>query len=97
MRNFNVVIVSPAIRLAPKNLFPTPLDDCWDTLLWTLQNQESVGFASQTILLAASSAGGSLTSALGVRVGNAMAGDDFGSEVVRKIGFGTKTKARAYF
>lgn len=80
MISFEFVIVSPEYRLAPEHPFPTALDDCWDTFLWTLKNEELLAFDRQNVLLAASSAGGSLTSAIAVRVGNAIAGD-FGDEV----------------
>ncbi|KUI69006.1 Arylacetamide deacetylase [Cytospora mali] len=74
MSGFQVVIVSPEYRLVPEHPFPTPLDDCWDTLIWALKNDGLLGFDPHNVLLAASSAGGSLTAALGVRLGNIAAG-----------------------
>ncbi|KAI9729804.1 MAG: hypothetical protein M1818_008381 [Claussenomyces sp. TS43310] len=97
MTSFDFVIVSPKFRLVPEHPFPTPLDDGWDTLLWMLSNEGSLGFDRQNVLLAAGSARGSLISVLGVIVGNAIAGEDFGSEDVRPIGFGTQTMVKGIF
>ncbi|KAI1335924.1 Alpha/Beta hydrolase protein [Xylariaceae sp. FL0016] len=98
MHSFNFVIVSPEFRLVPEHPFPTGLDDCWDTLLWTLRNQSSLAFDPQNVLLAASSAGGSLTATIATRLGNASASStatDGGAASPRALpGLGTAVRVR---
>lgn len=40
MNSFQFVIVSPEFLLVPVYAFPTGFEDCWDTLLWGLRNEE---------------------------------------------------------
>ncbi|KAI1275973.1 Alpha/Beta hydrolase protein [Xylaria sp. FL0933] len=94
MSAFRFVIVSPEYRLAPERPFPGPLDDCMDTYLWALRSSDELGFDRREVLLAASSAGGSLTAAIAAWMGKAMAGKDVGNEEARKYGFGTETRIR---
>ncbi|KAI1492591.1 Alpha/Beta hydrolase protein [Biscogniauxia mediterranea] len=97
MKHFQIVIVAPNFRLSPEHPFPGGLNDCWDTFLWTLRNDDALSFDRKNIILAASSGGGALAAVLGIRAGNAAAGDDLGSEEVRQAGFGSKTVVKGVF
>lgn len=97
MSAFRVVIVSPEFRLAPEHRFPIPLNDCWDAFLWALRNSDSLGIDRQSVLLAGSSCGGPMIAAIGLRAGNAAAGDASFKREVEDLKFGTETKVEGIF
>ncbi|KAI1500239.1 Alpha/Beta hydrolase protein, partial [Biscogniauxia marginata] len=97
MKHFQFVIVAPEFRLSPENPYPTGLNDCWDTFLWTLRNDESLSYDRRNVIIAASSGGGATAAVLGIRTGNAAAGNDVDSEELRQHGFGTKTIIKGVF
>ncbi|WP_310601531.1 alpha/beta hydrolase [Anaerosporobacter sp.] len=57
-------VVCVDYRLAPAVAFPVPVEDCYQTLLWTYQNATSLGIDKQKIVLAGDSAGGSFAAAV---------------------------------
>lgn len=38
VKKFNAVIAAPAYRLAPEHVFPTSINDAWDSFSWTAKN-----------------------------------------------------------
>lgn len=59
------VVISPLYRLAPEHPFPTPFEDCVDTLDWAVKEGASkLGVDTKRIVLSGSSAGGNLTAAI---------------------------------
>ncbi|PVH76797.1 Alpha/beta hydrolase fold-3, partial [Cadophora sp. DSE1049] len=59
-----VVVISPDYRLAPEYPYPICFSDSWETLLWTIKNSEDLGIDASQVIIAGSSAGGNLVSAV---------------------------------
>lgn len=56
-----VLVVTPEYRLAPENLFPKGVEDCYDTLVWASENAAEFGGApEQSLTVCGDSAGGNL-------------------------------------
>lgn len=51
-------------RLAPKYPFPIPVEDCFATYKWVIDNAEKLGIQSTDIMIAGDSAGGNLSTAV---------------------------------
>lgn len=51
-------------RLAPKYPFPIPVEDCFCTYQWVVDNAEKLGIKSTDIMIAGDSAGGNLSTAV---------------------------------
>ncbi len=51
-------------RLAPEHPFPTPVDDCWDALLWVDANRGVFNAQNLPIVLSGDSAGGNLAAVI---------------------------------
>ncbi|KAI8220531.1 Versiconal hemiacetal acetate esterase [Colletotrichum sp. SAR 10_77] len=62
-----VVVVSMDYRLAPENPFPRGLEDCWDILLWTLENSSTLGIDPNCVMVSGSSSGGNSTAVIAHR------------------------------
>ncbi len=58
IRGTSCKVVCVDYRLAPAVAFPTPVEDCYQTLLWTYQNAASLGIDPDKIVLGGDSAGG---------------------------------------
>lgn len=58
------VFVAPDYMLATEKPYPAALDDCYETLLWMVENAEELGIDPDRIILAGTSAGGGLVAAV---------------------------------
>ena len=66
-RSFNAIVVAVDYRVAPENPFPTPNNDCYATLLWTIQNIEKWKGNPNQIILAGESAGATLATTVAIK------------------------------
>ncbi len=64
VETFGVTIVSVDYRLAPEHPHPTPSEDCYAGLLWTVEHAEELGIDPRRLLVAGVSAGGGLAASL---------------------------------
>ena len=62
--NTGCVIVSTNYRLAPENPFPAPVEDCYASLKWMVENAESLNIDRSRIAVGGGSAGGGLAAGL---------------------------------
>lgn len=60
----NSIIVSVNYQKAPEHKFPTPFNDCYEALQWTVANAERLGIDVNLIGVGGDSAGGNLASAV---------------------------------
>jgi acetyl esterase len=67
-------------RLAPENVFPAALDDCWTATTWVRDNLDRLTDAGGRILVAGDSAGGNLAAVVAQR-----AAETRGLEIARQI------------
>ena len=63
-------VVCVDYRIAPEYPFPIPFEDCYSTLLWTVENAAKIGINAEKIVLGGDSAGGNLTAAVTLRALN---------------------------
>ncbi|KAJ5814255.1 uncharacterized protein N7503_001005 [Penicillium pulvis] len=61
-----VPILSIDYRLSPEYLYPRPLEDCWESLLWIQNHAEELNIDPHRIAIMGESAGGGLTAALAI-------------------------------
>lgn len=66
-RSFNAIVVGVDYRVAPEHPFPTPNNDCYETLLWALENIEKWGGNPDQIIIAGESAGATLASTVAIK------------------------------
>ncbi len=64
------VIVAPDYRKAWTKPFPAGLDDCYDCLLWAIENAAELNIDPSKIIVGGHSAGGGLTAAVTLRARN---------------------------
>ena len=62
--NTGCVILSTNYRLAPEDPFPAPVEDCYASLKWMVENCESLGIDKSRIAIGGGSAGGGLAAGL---------------------------------
>ncbi len=62
-----MTVVSVNYRKAPEHPFPTPLDDCWDALLWCRTHAAELFLDPHRITVAGDSSGGNLAAAVALR------------------------------
>ena len=63
-RDIGAIVLPVCYRLAPFSKYPTALEDCYDVLLWTVENADSISVDSQKIVVMGDSAGGNLATAV---------------------------------
>ena len=64
----DAIFVIPDYQLATQAPFPAGFDDCYDALLWAVQNAASIGGRPDQIAIGGESAGGGLTLSIALRV-----------------------------
>lgn len=64
---FNAIVVGVDYRVAPEHPFPTPNNDCYATLLWTIQNINKWEGNPNRIIVAGESAGATLAATVAIK------------------------------
>lgn len=75
-KELQCVVVAPDYRLAPEQRFPAAVDDCYRTLQWMTNEQNSLKIKTNRVAVAGASAGGGLTAAVALK-----ARDEKGPEI----------------
>lgn len=65
--SFNAIVVGVDYRVAPEHPFPTPNNDCYATLLWTIQNIGKWEGNPNQIIIAGESAGATLATTVSIK------------------------------
>ena len=69
-KNGNFVIIAVEYQKAPEHPYPAPLDDCYVTLKWVIENAEELGINLAAIGVGGDSAGGNLASSVALKACN---------------------------
>jgi len=69
-KNGNFVIIAVDYQKAPENSYPAPLDDCYATLKWVIENAKDLGVDLAAIGVGGDSAGGNLASSVALKASN---------------------------
>ncbi|EWG54449.1 hypothetical protein FVEG_12665 [Fusarium verticillioides 7600] len=70
-KSAGVIVISVDYRKAPENTFPVGLEDVWQGVLWVFENIDSLGGASDKIIIGGLSAGGNIAAVLAQRASSA--------------------------
>ncbi len=66
-KNGNLVIIAVEYQKAPEHSYPAPLDDCYATLKWVIENAAELGIDLAAIGVGGDSAGGNLASSVALK------------------------------
>ena len=66
----NFVIIAVEYQKAPEHSYPAPLDDCYATLKWVIENAKDLGVDLAAIGVGGDSAGGNLASSVALKASN---------------------------
>jgi acetyl esterase len=66
-KNGNFVIIAVDYQKAPEHSYPAPLDDCYSTLKWVIENAKDLGVDLAAIGVGGDSAGGNLASSVALK------------------------------
>lgn len=66
----NFVIIAVDYQKAPEHSYPAPLDDCYATLKWVIENAKDLGVDLAAIGVGGDSAGGNLASSVALKASN---------------------------
>ncbi len=66
-KNGNFVIIAVEYQKAPEHSYPAPLDDCYATLKWVIENAAELGIDLAAIGVGGDSAGGILASSVALK------------------------------
>jgi acetyl esterase len=66
-KNGNFVIIAVEYQKAPEHSYPAPLDDCYATLKWVIENEAELGIDLAAIGVGGDSAGGNLASSVALK------------------------------
>jgi acetyl esterase len=66
-KNGNFVIIAVEYQKAPEHSYPAPLDDCYATLKWVIENSAELGIDLAAIGVGGDSAGGNLASSVALK------------------------------
>ena len=66
-KNGNFVIIAVEYQKAPEHSYPAPLDDCYATLKWVIENAAELGIDLAAIGVGGDSAGGNLASSVALK------------------------------
>ena len=69
-KNGNFVIIAVEYQKAPEHSYPAPLDDCYATLKWVIENAKDLGVDLAAIGVGGDSAGGNLASSVALKASN---------------------------
>lgn len=67
VKNLDCIVIAPDYRLAPENRYPAAINDCYQTLLWTIKNKDILMINEQKVAIGGISAGGGLATALALK------------------------------
>lgn len=66
-KNGNLVIIAVEYQKAPEHPYPAPLDDCYATLKWVIENGAELGIDLAAVGVGGDSAGGNLASSVALK------------------------------
>ena len=69
-KNANFIVIAVEYQKAPEHSYPAPLDDCYATLKWVIENAKDLGVDLAAIGVGGDSAGGNLASSVALKASN---------------------------
>ncbi|MBT2456058.1 alpha/beta hydrolase fold domain-containing protein [Streptomyces sp. ISL-86] len=66
-QELGIAVVSIDYRLAPEHPDPTPVDDCYAGLVWTIENADRFGLDPERVFVTGASAGGALAAGVALK------------------------------